>query len=128
LPRLAGEAPALQIIRAIVVVRGSVLLSSAQICVICGRFGDEAQIEKQSRHAQFEARAEVVRSVARTTPRSFIAASEPLTVPTKWVKFVFGIFLLPICGVLTQTFFTAFRARDCDATVVGRVKSSGSSR
>ena len=28
--------------------------------------------------------------------------------PTKWVKFIFGIFLLPICGVLTQTFFTAF--------------------
>jgi hypothetical protein len=51
----------------------------------------------------------VVRSVARaTTSRSFIAASEPLTVPTKWVKFVFAIFLLPICGVLTQTFFTAF--------------------
>ncbi|HJY52564.1 MAG TPA: hypothetical protein VKD89_00965 [Candidatus Udaeobacter sp.] len=35
-------------------------------------------------------------------------ASEPLTVPTKWLKFVFGIFLLPICGVLTQTFFTVF--------------------
>jgi hypothetical protein len=51
----------------------------------------------------------VVRSVARaTTSRSFIAASEPLTVPTRWVKFVVGIFLLPICGVLTQTFFTAF--------------------
>jgi len=29
-------------------------------------------------------------------------------VPTKWVKFIFAIFLLPICGVLTQTFFTAF--------------------
>ena len=29
-------------------------------------------------------------------------------VPTKWVKFVFGIFLLPICAILTQTFFTAF--------------------
>ena len=28
--------------------------------------------------------------------------------PTRWVKFVFAIFLLPICGVLTQTFFTAF--------------------
>ena len=28
--------------------------------------------------------------------------------PTKWVKFVFAIFLLPICGILTQTFFTAF--------------------
>src|SRR5256884_3107101 len=50
----------------------------------------------------------VVRSFARATPRSFIAASEPLTVPTKWVKFIFAIFLLPVCGVLTQTFFTAF--------------------
>ena len=29
-------------------------------------------------------------------------------VPTRWVKFVFGIFLLPICAILTQTFFTAF--------------------
>src|SRR5437773_4764433 len=50
----------------------------------------------------------VIHSVARATPRSFIAASEPLTVPTKWVKFIFAIFLLPICGVLTQTFFTVF--------------------
>jgi hypothetical protein len=50
----------------------------------------------------------VVRSVARATSRNFIPASEPLTVPTKWVKFIFAIFLLPICGVLTQTFFTAF--------------------
>jgi hypothetical protein len=50
----------------------------------------------------------VVRSVARTTSRSFIAESEPLTVPTKWVKFIFAIFLLPMCGVLTQTFFTVF--------------------
>jgi hypothetical protein len=29
-------------------------------------------------------------------------------VPTKWVKFFVGIFLLPICIVVTQTFFTAF--------------------
>src|SRR5213083_1656181 len=50
----------------------------------------------------------VIHSVARATPRSFIAASEPLTVPTKWVKFIFAIFLLPMCGVLTQTFFTVF--------------------
>lgn len=34
--------------------------------------------------------------------------SQHLTVPTKWVKFVIAIFLLPICGVLSQTFFTAF--------------------
>ena len=28
--------------------------------------------------------------------------------PTRWVKFVLAIFLVPMCGVLTQTFFTAF--------------------
>jgi hypothetical protein len=31
-----------------------------------------------------------------------------MLVPTKWVKFIFAIFLLPLCIVLTQTFFTAF--------------------
>ena len=35
-------------------------------------------------------------------------AFEPLTLPTRWVKFVFAIFLLPICAILSQTFFTAF--------------------
>ena len=59
----------------------------------------------------------VVRSVARARSRSFTATSEPLTVPTRWVKFVFAMFLLPICGVFTQTFFTAF-AR---ATVIQRL-------
>ncbi len=29
-------------------------------------------------------------------------------VPTRWVKFVIGVFLLPFCAVLTQTFFTVF--------------------
>src|SRR3954471_13911023 len=38
-------------------------------------------------------------------------------IPTRWVKFVFAIFLVPICVVVTQTFFTAF-AR---ATVVQRL-------
>ncbi len=28
--------------------------------------------------------------------------------PTRWVKFLVAIFLLPICAILTQTFFTAF--------------------
>jgi hypothetical protein len=41
------------------------------------------------------------------TARRF-SALEPLTVPTRWVKFVIGLFLLPLCLVLTQTFFTAF--------------------
>ena len=29
-------------------------------------------------------------------------------VPTRWVKFVIALFLIPICAVLTQTFFTVF--------------------
>jgi hypothetical protein len=64
---------------------------------------------KKNRGARNSKRGrKIVRSVARARSRSFIATSEPLTVPTKWVKFIFGIFLLPLCGVLTQTFFTAF--------------------
>ena len=31
-----------------------------------------------------------------------------LMVPTRWVKFIVAIFLLPICAILTQTFFTVF--------------------
>ncbi len=29
-------------------------------------------------------------------------------VPTRWVKFVAALFLLPVCAILSQTFFTAF--------------------
>jgi len=29
-------------------------------------------------------------------------------VPTRWLKFIFAIFLLPVCAILTQTFFTVF--------------------
>ena len=29
-------------------------------------------------------------------------------VPTRWVKFIIALFLIPICAVFTQTFFTAF--------------------
>jgi hypothetical protein len=50
----------------------------------------------------------VVRSVARARSRSFGGGWEPVTVPTRWVKFVFAVFLLPMCAILTQTFFTAF--------------------
>lgn len=32
----------------------------------------------------------------------------PLTVPTRWVKNVVAVFLLPLGAILTQTFFTAF--------------------
>jgi hypothetical protein len=66
-------------------------------------------LKKENRGTRNSKRGgKVVRSVARITSRSFIAESEPLTVPTKWVKFIFAVFLLPMCGVLTQTFFTVF--------------------
>jgi hypothetical protein len=29
-------------------------------------------------------------------------------IPTRWLKFVIAIFLLPVCAILTQTFFTVF--------------------
>ena len=32
----------------------------------------------------------------------------PSKVPTRWVKFVAALFLVPICAVLSQTFFTSF--------------------
>src|ERR1700726_267462 len=36
------------------------------------------------------------------------ATMTPLMVPTRWLKFVIAIFLLPLCAILTQTFFTVF--------------------
>jgi hypothetical protein len=33
---------------------------------------------------------------------------DPLTVPTRWVKFIIALFLIPPCAILSQTFFTAF--------------------
>src|SRR5438876_1710211 len=35
-------------------------------------------------------------------------AYNPLTVPTKCLKFIVAIFLLPLCAIFAQTFFTAF--------------------
>jgi len=37
-----------------------------------------------------------------------LAGAVPERVPTRWVKFIVGIFLLPPAWILTQTFFTAF--------------------
>jgi hypothetical protein len=33
---------------------------------------------------------------------------DPPIIPTKWIKFVVAILLLPLCAALTQTFFTIF--------------------
>ena len=45
------------------------------------------------------------------------AAADPWMIPTRWVKFVIAIFLLPLCAILTQTFFTVF----AHATVTQRL-------
>jgi hypothetical protein len=37
-----------------------------------------------------------------------VSTPDGLMVPTKWVKFIVALFLLPVCGILSQTFFTAF--------------------
>ena len=35
-------------------------------------------------------------------------ADDAWLIPTRWVKFVVGLFLLPLCAIFTQTFFTVF--------------------
>ncbi len=42
------------------------------------------------------------------TSRFLAPPASGLMVPTKWVKFIVALFLLPICAILSQTFFTAF--------------------
>src|SRR5438445_3626263 len=37
-----------------------------------------------------------------------LAGSPPLMIPTRWLRVVVAIFLLPACAVLTETFFTVF--------------------
>jgi hypothetical protein len=62
-----------------------------------------------SRHRVRSKRAggvKVVPYVVPTTRRP--PAAKPLMVPTRWVKFVIAIFLLPLCAIVTQTFFTVF--------------------
>ncbi|PYL53299.1 MAG: hypothetical protein DMF29_08840 [Verrucomicrobia bacterium] len=44
--------------------------------------------------------------VVPTTRR--VPQPSPFMVPTRWVKFFVAIFLLPLCAILTQTFFTVF--------------------
>jgi hypothetical protein len=51
-------------------------------------------------------RVKIPASVAAT--RRGTLHSAPLVVPTKWVKFIVALFLLPACVVLSQTFFTSF--------------------
>jgi hypothetical protein len=36
------------------------------------------------------------------------STADTWTIPTRWVKFVVALFLLPVCAILAQTFFTVF--------------------
>ena len=74
--------------------------------------------ERRIRRRATAGRVKIVPYVVPTTRKP--PAQSPLTVPTRWVKFVVAIFLLPACLVLTQTFFTAF-AR---ATMIQRLWAS----
>src|SRR5881398_179152 len=59
------------------------------------------------RHRRKRTRVKVVPYVVPTTRRA-PGRPMPLTVPTRWVKNIIALFLLPWCAILTQTFFTAF--------------------
>lgn len=59
--------------------------------------------------AKAKAKRRTTAKSRQTKLRTDVApAVGPATVPTRWVKFVVGLFLLPPAWVLTQTFFTAF--------------------
>jgi len=45
---------------------------------------------------------------AYAPPMGRHAAGTPWLIPTRWVKFVIALFLLPICTIVSQTFFTVF--------------------
>jgi hypothetical protein len=59
------------------------------------------------RHRRKSPRVKIVPYVVPTTRRA-PDHPIPLTVPTRWVKNIIALFLLPWCAILTQTFFTAF--------------------
>jgi hypothetical protein len=59
------------------------------------------------RHRRKAPRVKVVPYVVPTTRRA-PDHPMPLTVPTRWIKNIIALFLLPWCAILTETFFTAF--------------------
>jgi len=58
------------------------------------------------RHKSLRRRVKVAPYVVPTTRTR--PAVDSLMVPTRWVKFVVAIFLVPLGAILSQTFFTAF--------------------
>jgi hypothetical protein len=63
-------------------------------------------IRRPAKRTSTRRRVKVMPFVVPT--RQTAAEMVPLMVPTKWVKFIVALFLLPLCAVLSQTFFTSF--------------------
>src|SRR4029078_1946400 len=63
-------------------------------------------IRRPAKRKSTRRRVKVMPFVVPTRPSA--AELAPLMVPTNWVKFIFALFLLPICAILSQTFFTSF--------------------
>src|SRR6266446_2091260 len=61
---------------------------------------------KTYRGRRSRGRVKIARRFVSTT--RVVPAADSLLVPTRWVKFVVAIFLLPVCAILSQTFFTVF--------------------
>jgi hypothetical protein len=98
---------------------GSVLLSFAQICVICGQFGDKTQIEKESRYAQFNAWPEdCPQRCARNTEKLHrcIRATHSAD---KMGEIYLRYFSAPDLRRSHSDVFHGVRARDCGPTAVG---------
>lgn len=66
----------------------------------------ERRIRRQPVRKSPARRVKVPPYIVPTSRRAPVAGG--LTVPTKWVKFICALFLLPSCAILSQTFFTAF--------------------
>jgi hypothetical protein len=71
---------------------------------------------QSGRKSPVRGRVKVTPYIVPTTRRA-PPPNPGLVVPTKWVKFVVALFLLPLCAILSQTFFTAFAS----ATVAERL-------
>ncbi len=63
---------------------------------------------KRKRSSRQSRQIKVMRYVVPPTRLRSLPAAQAMMVPTRWVKLVIALFLLPICAILSQTFFTVF--------------------
>ena len=90
------------------------------ICVICGRFGDEGQIEKQSRYTQFEARPESCSQCCAHNIEKLHRGIRDAHSADKVGEIHFCDFSAADVWRSYPDIFHCFCARDYDATALGR--------